>query len=435
MASYLSNVITDEDLSKVRPGEFNIIKAPPGYGKTTFMFDDRILKFSRARKHVLYLIQNKTTRDMIANLHSDKAKVFQDNNYNGWFAHRRKGIWTSEEDEDYVHVMCYQTFAALLRNEGTEWLDDIDLIVWDEFDDIKSFYEGEVKQLHKVLPDFSKELLIEALRRGNNKSVVNFVYQIKTLILDAAKISLIAISATPECAAAYFQDYVNYIISGELEWKYVARHTEFIQSVITAMRGGMFQPDGRKYWCYTKFVGDALQLEVEARKWGLNPITLWSSNNRNYIDLYTNEKKEVEASIRDKGIVPPQYDFVITTGVLGRGINVYDETYQDWICNSSDYEDVHQYMRARFSPERQYLLESARGLVQFVQNGFPVAYKEWHTKEELKELLETTPIYTDDIQPRKITTVAALIKQYEDKFEKRRYGSAHKVQYRLKPEV
>ena len=92
-------------------------------------------------------------------------------------------------------------------------------------------------------------------------------------------------------------------------------------------------------------------------------------------------------------------------------------------------------MRARFSPERQYLLESARGLVQFVQNGFPVAYKEWHTKEELKELLETTPIYTDEIQPRKITTVAALIKQYEDKFEKRRYGSAHKVQYRLKPEV
>jgi len=27
--------------------------------------------------------------------------------------------------------MCYQTFAALLRNEGIDWLDDIDLIVWD----------------------------------------------------------------------------------------------------------------------------------------------------------------------------------------------------------------------------------------------------------------------------------------------------------------
>jgi len=153
------------------------------------------------------------------------------------------------------------------------------------------------------------------------------VYQIKTLVLDAKKIRLIAVSATPECAAAYFQDYVNYIVSGELEWKYVARHTEFIQDVIAAAREGFFKPDGRKYWCYTKFVGDALQLEVSLRQWGLNPITLWSSNNRNYANLYTNEKREAEASIRDKGIVPPQYDFVITTGVLGRGINVYDESY------------------------------------------------------------------------------------------------------------
>jgi len=44
---------------------------------------------------------------MIAELHPDKAKVFADNNYNGWFDHRRKGIWTTEEDENYVHVMCY----------------------------------------------------------------------------------------------------------------------------------------------------------------------------------------------------------------------------------------------------------------------------------------------------------------------------------------
>jgi len=40
----------------LRPGEFNIIKAPIGLGKTTFMFDERILKFARDRKHVLYLI-------------------------------------------------------------------------------------------------------------------------------------------------------------------------------------------------------------------------------------------------------------------------------------------------------------------------------------------------------------------------------------------
>jgi hypothetical protein len=111
------------------------------------MFDERILQLARAKKHILYLIHNKVTRDFIAANHNDKAKVFTDNNYSGWFDKRRKGIWTTEEDEDYVHVMCYQTFAALLRNEGTEWLNDIDLIVWDEFDDIKGYYEQEVNTI------------------------------------------------------------------------------------------------------------------------------------------------------------------------------------------------------------------------------------------------------------------------------------------------
>ena len=429
---FLSQIITDTDLSKIKPGEFNIIRAPIGYGKTTFMFDERILTFARERKHVLYLVHNKSTRDVIAANHSDKAKVFTDNNYNGWFEHRRKGVWTTDEDENYVHVMCYQTFAALLRNEGTEWLEDIDMIIWDEFDDIKSYYEKEVKQIKKLLPDFSLELLVESLRRGNSKSVVNFVYQIKTLILDPAKIILIAVSATPECAAVYFKQYINYIISGELEWKYVAKHTEFIRNLITAIRSGLFKPDGRKYWCYTKFISDALQIEVEVRKWGLNPITLWSESNPNYQDIYTQEKHDATAMIKQDGKVPDKYDFVITTGVLGRGIDVYDETYQDWICNSNDYEDVHQYMRARFSPEREYLLESARGLVSFIQKGFPAEYYEWHNINEIKELLREYPIYTNEMEPKKITTANALLKNYPERVEKRRYGKAHVIQYRIK---
>lgn len=395
------------------------------------MFDERILAFARERKHVLYLIQNKATRQMIAELHPDKAKAFSDNNYNGWFDHRRKGLWGLEEDENYVHVMCYQTFAALLRNEGTDWLEDIDLIVWDEFDDIKQFYNSEIERLQKMLPDFSQELLADILRKGNPKSVVNFIYQVKTIILDPGQVTLIAVSATPECAALLFESYINYIISGEIEARYVAKHTEWIQNVIAAAKSGMFQPDGRKYWCYTKFVHDALALEAILKPWGFHPIVLWSENNQTYADLYTSEKKEVEKEIVKHGLVPQKYDFVITTGVLGRSVNVFDQTYQDWICNSDDYEDVHQFLRARFSPERQYLLESARGLVSFVQHGFPAIYYEWHTINEMKELLDKYPLYTTDVTPKRIKTLAALTAAYPDRIEKRRYGAAHRIQYRV----
>jgi hypothetical protein len=40
--------------------------------------------------------------------------------------------------------------------------------------------------------------------------------------------------------------------------------------------------------------------------------------------LYTSEKKEVEKAIVSDGLVPEKYDFVITTGVLGRSVNVFD---------------------------------------------------------------------------------------------------------------
>ena len=238
MANFLSDIITDQDLDHILKGAFNILSTPRGWGKTTFMFDERILNFARAKKHILYLVQNKATRDTIARLHSDKAVVFANETMEGWFINRHKSLWTIEQDEDKIHVMCYQTFAALLRNEGIEWLEDIDLIIWDEFDDIKGYYNKEVKQLKKMLPEFSYEKLVSLLQEGRPNSIVNFVYQIKTAVLDPGNIRLIAVSATPENAASYFRDYINYILKGKLEEKYDALETIYVENVIEALKDG-----------------------------------------------------------------------------------------------------------------------------------------------------------------------------------------------------
>lgn len=433
MEQYISSIITDSDLNNIRAGEFNVLRAPRGYGKTEFMFDDRILKLAREKKHVLYLIHNKLTRNAIAAKYPDKAKVFDDCNCNGWFLHRRKGLWTTEEDENFVHVMCYQTFAALLRNEGYDWLDDIDLIVWDEFDDIKCFYEKDVKKLRDLLPNFSRERLIAILQEGNSKSNVNFVYQIKTYILDPAKIKLLAISATPENAAEYFRDYINYIFDGKLQEKYSAKDTIYIKDVIDAMDEGIIHT-GRKYWCLVKTIHEGFQIAKNGEKHGFKPLVLWSDANPDWSHLMTAERKEALKLLREQGMVPPQYDMVIITTVGSRGINIYDKTYQDWICNSTEYEDIGQYLRARFCPEREYLLEKTRGMVDFIQNGFSVSYYTWHSVKELKELLKEKPIYSKDMNKRvKLTTIQAVAKEYPELFEKRTYGRAKTTQYRIKP--
>lgn len=434
MAQYISNVITSQELDKIQAGQFNVIKAPPGCGKTTFMFDERILNFARDRKHVLYLIHNKLTRDFIAQNHADKAIVFNDNNCNGWFQHRNGGLWTAESDENMVHVMCYQTFAALLRNEGTDWLNDIDLIIWDEFDDFKPYYEKEVSTIKKILPNFSREKLIALLQEGRTTSVVNFIYQMKTSILEPAKIKLIAISATPELAAVYFGRYVNYILNGKLENVNDALGTIFIDNVADSFKNGEIHvKPGYKIWCYTKYVHEALHLESVMRALGIRVISIWSENNINYRNEYTEEKARVTQVIRDTGMVPDEYDVIVTTGVLGRGVDVYDESIQDWICNSSEYEDIVQSSRARFAPERRYLLEAARGIVEFVQNGFASNYYEWHTLAEIKELLDTYPIFTNTEMPERLTNFQAVKKYYPDLFEKRQHGKARVTEYRIRP--
>lgn len=430
---YISEVIKQEELDNIIPGHFNILRAPRGWGKTTFMFDDRILNFSRAKKHVLYLIHNTLMRDKIAEDNPDKAVVFDGaDNMNAWFDYRNKKIWNPETDDDRVHVMCYQTFAALIRKEGFAWLEDIDLIIWDEFDDIHGYYKKEIQSLKKALPNFSEERLAALLQEGKPNSVVNFVYQIKTLVLDPGRITLLAISASPERAALFFRDYINYILKGRLEEKFYAQETNYIDSVCSAIKDGIICK-GRKYWCFTTYVTDAFRIENMARTYGLSPLVLWSEKNENWRHLMTPERKEALRRIENEEDLPEEYDMIIITAAGCRGFNIYDTSFQDWICDSIEYEPITQYMRARFSPARQYLRTRAKGVVEFNQNGFPADYYEWHTLDELRTLVKEKPVFTKDDNRRPLLSFNAVKKEYPDLFESRKYGKARLTQYRIKP--
>lgn len=433
MDLYLSNVVTNSELSFIKGGAFNIITAPRGWGKTTFMFDDRILNFAREKKHILYLVHTTALRDEIAAQHADKAIVFTDADSSSWFVNRKPGYWAEEDNENLIHVMCYQTFAALLRNEGTEWLNDIDLIIWDEFDDIKNYYEKEIKQLKKMLPNFSRERLVALLQEGRTNSVVNFVYQIKTQVLDGGRIKLIAISASPEEAALYFRDYINYILKGKLEEKYAAEETIYINNVIQALEDGTLMR-GRKYWCYTTYIHNAWQIETVAKRIGFRPIVLWSEKNISWKDYYTEERRQALNYILNMQKMPEGYDFIIITSIGNRGLNIYDLDIQDWICDSAEYADIKQFIRARFVPARQYLLEKSRGIVDFIQDGIAIDYYNWHTLEELRQLIKEKPIFSNkDMEHKKLQTFNAVRKEYPDLFESRKYGKNRITQYRIKP--
>ena len=428
---YLSQIIQDEEIASIIPGSFNILKAPRGIGKTTFMFDERILQFAREKKHIIYLIHNRVSRDSIVEKHKDKAVVYD--SVNGWLLNRKNRTWCAEDDENKIHVMCYQTFSAILRNEGTEWLDDIDLIVWDEFDDIRKYFMKEVKDLQKQLPGFSIDKITALLEMGNDKSVVSFVYKIKTLILDPGKINLLAISATPELAGNLFADYINYILKGKIEEVYDAKKTLYIESVAAALKDKVIiADDEHKFWCYTKYINDILRIENLARQCGFNVLSLWSHDNPKYKDLWTKDKTEAIQLIQKEGVIPSQYNFVIVNDVIGRAVDIIDTNFQDWLCNSQDYEDIGQFIRARFAPERKYLLNDSKTLVSFVQDGIPGIYYDWHYVSELRELIIEQPLYRENGKPFKNWNEARKYFEEQDRIEERVYGKGRIKQYRFK---
>lgn len=221
--------------------------------------------------------------------------------------------------------------------------------------------------------------------------------------------------------------------SNEIENIYDAKQTIYIKGVAQALLDGRIRADGKHhFWCYTKYIGDILRIEMLAQQAGFNVLSLWAKDNQKYKELWTAEKTEAMTLIQKEGVIPPQYDFVIVNEVVGRSIDVVDTNYQDWICNSCVYEDVGQFIRARFSPERKYLLKSTKPTITIdVQlSKIPAIYYDWHTVPELRELLKSEPLYDDTGKAFLIWNQAR--KFYEDKLEFRRYGKKQVSQYRFK---
>ena len=116
-------------------------------------------------------------------------------------------------------------------------------------------------------------------------------------------------------------------------------------------------------------------------------------------------------------------------------MDIYDTRFQDWFCDSNEYSEIAQFIRARYCPENKYLLAGSKGLIEFVRSDthFSENYYQWHYKDELTQLLAAYPIY-DKQYKKQLTTWAAVVKEWGDaiEFEDRRYGSKHLKQYRIK---
>ena len=270
------------DLGKIEFGRLNIIEAPCGCGKTTFV-EKEVWKESMCGD-LLYLI------DTVNGLEAFKERG-EVKEYEGHYYLKHRGIT----------AMTYATFAVLCMYKPDEWLwdDDFALIVCDEL-------QSAIK--------WSK------IKRGNNERADINVHlaalsEIHKRIKAGARI--IAITATPETVRKEFEnEYLDVPIRGKLR-RYKAQEIKTFKN-LKELIGQL--PAEKRGVIYTPHISQMLEIKEQLCQRGITASGFWSENNETY-EMGEDEKR-VRKSVIKNEIIPDDIRVLLINAASETGINI-----------------------------------------------------------------------------------------------------------------
>ena len=191
------------------------------------------------------------------------------------------GDWGEEENK--IGVMCYQGLGARIMKQSTVFLDNIDVICWDECDSVFDFATQAFIKARKT--DFAR-------RDRSNAEVLSVIQSFSSKkeymplillgywqrLIEEGRIMCIGLSASPERAYAYYKSLVSASYEGKLEVGYRMSHDIYFTNIIQHINE--LQPELNKgYWCFSQFIEPNQRLVEAARARGFHAIELHSPAN------------------------------------------------------------------------------------------------------------------------------------------------------------
>jgi hypothetical protein len=356
---------------KFARGRYNIIDCGVRTGKTYWAVNN-LQQFSRDGKlnRILFLVNTNALKDQIVHDYSDQCVDASDDWYAGGFA------------ENKIGVMCYQRLGSYIIKEELDFLNEIDVICWDECDSIFDFATSAFIQARKK--DFARENV-------SNAEVLAIIQQYSSnptympLILLGAwekiiqqnRILCIGLSATPERAEVYYNSLIYASNEGKLEAGYRTMADVYFTNILEHIKH-LRPEDGHGYWCYSPYIEPNKGIVECAKNQGFHAIEIHSPNN---IDKpMTPEQLKVYNCIITTRTVPYEYDFVVVNAALKTGITIEDQRFDRLIVNSYDEVDRIQAARQTF-PYQRHLKTFAPEI--------PACYlNQWISVEQCRELAE-----------------------------------------------
>lgn len=351
-----------------RRGDYNILDCGIRTGKTYWAVNN-LARFTRDghANRILFLVDTTALKDQLLEEYSDNC-IEGDELWEPAGDH-----WFSKSD-DKIGVMCYQRLGSKFMKNQVSWLNQIDVICWDECDSIFDFATQAFVKARKT--DFAR-------KNVSNMEVLSAIQTFSTKkeymplimlgewekILEEGRIMCIGLSASPERAYAYYKSLVSASYQGKLEMGYRLANDIYFTNIIEHVNA--LQPEaGRGYWCFSPFIEPNQRLVAAANARGFSAIELHSPSN---VDKpMTEEQMRVYNTVVTTGLVPPEYDFVIVNKALARGITIVDKRFNHLIIDSINSVDRIQAARQTFNYQRHLKVFAPEIPAEFLNVWLPV---------------------------------------------------------------
>lgn len=368
------------------PGQYNIIGCGIRTGKTYWAIHN-LQHYTRDNNlsRILYLVDTNSLKEQICQDYSDYA-ISADNYWEPTIA----PAW--DVNGNKMGVMCYQRLAQYVIQDKLKFLDNIDVICWDECDSIFDFATQAFSIAYKK--DFARahvkreEILAIIQQYSSNQAYAPLILLGQwEHIINEGRILCIGLSATPERAKMYYGSLVQSSTRGRLEASYRINGDIFFYDIMALIRELSPMP-GKGIWCYSPWIETNKTIVEAAKRRGFRAIELHSKNNDD--KPLDDEQRRVYDCIVNTSMVPYEYDFVVFNSALLRGINLKDRRFDSTIINSLMREAREQAGRQVFSYQR-YL----KVLIPKVPETFMNRYLGLDECRELAQLMDVRDISAD----------------------------------------
>jgi len=331
-----------------RRGDYNILDCGVRTGKTYWAINN-LAGFTRDGNlnRILFLTDTTALKDQLLTEYGDSCVEADE------FWETPSGTWDADNNKK-IGVMCYQRLGAKCLKDELKFLDEIDVICWDECDSIFDFATQAFVRARKT--DFAR-------KEVSNAEVLSVIQQFSSKkeymslvllgawerLIEEGRIMCIGLSASPERAYHYYKSLVSASYQGKLEVGYRMANDIYFCNIIEHV--SQLTPELNKgYWCFSPFIEPNQRLVEAACARGFHAIELHSPNNTD--KPMSEEQMRVYNMVVATGLVPPEYDFVIVNKALARGITIVDQRFNHLIIDSVNQVDRIQAARQTFNYQR-----------------------------------------------------------------------------------